>query len=121
MNARVADSALFEGEADSILRENLRFKGNLTSQDKVLISCSFEGDILDSNEICIAHGAKVKGDIHCRVISIFGEVIGNIYAKEEAFLLDGGVVRGDMIAPLTSKSSDSILQGRMDQSVPAEK
>ncbi len=113
----IIDVEAFEEQANTVLRPNIKFEGSLTGQERIMIQCEFTGDIVDCNEVCIGEHANIKGNISAKIVYILGHIEGDVVGSQQVSLLEGGMLKGDMIAPMTSKSPESILKGRMDSPV----
>ena len=91
-----------EVDIDTVLAEDVEFEGSLEFQDPVLIKGSFRGEITSSGDIFISEDARVDAKITANVVSIRGEVNGDVHARTRLELfekarLTGGIVAADLI------------------------
>jgi len=57
---------------------------------------------------------RIKGDIYGKVISIEGEVRGNLFGEERIVLRQSGRVRGDMRAPVINLEEGAKFKGSIN-------
>jgi cytoskeletal protein CcmA (bactofilin family) len=91
-----------EVDIDTVLAEDVEFEGSLEFQDPVLIKGNFRGEITSTGDIFISEDAKVNAKITANVVSIRGEVHGDVHARTRLELfekarLTGGIVAADLI------------------------
>ena len=100
------------------LGPSLFLKGELSGEEDVVIEGQYKGKIdLENHNILVGRGAKVKGDIRVKNITINGAVEGNIDASGKIFISKEGQMKGDLKAPKIS-----IMEGaRFKGSVKIEK
>jgi cytoskeletal protein CcmA (bactofilin family) len=56
----------------------------------------------------------VKADVFGRVVTVEGEVDGNVYAQEQAVLRQSGAVRGNITSPRVTLEDGSRFKGSID-------
>ena len=66
----------------SVLGPTLRFRGELSAQEDLIIQGSVEGSITHTQSLTIGTDGTMKGDIRARVIVIDGKVEGDLYATD---------------------------------------
>lgn len=90
-------------------------KGDLTGEEDLLIEGRVEGLVdLKQNNVTVGKSGRVKADIRGRVVTIEGEVDGNVYAKEQAVLKQSGTIRGNISAPRVVLEDGSRFKGSVD-------
>ena len=73
------------------LGPSLFLKGELSGEEDVIIEGQYKGKIdLTNHNILVGNGARVKGDIRVKNITIKGSVEGNIEASGKIFILKDG-------------------------------
>lgn len=86
--------------------------GELQGNEDLIIQGQFKGNInLGLHDLVIERGAKVKGDIQGRNITIDGELEGNIYASGKVFICQKGKVKGNIQAPKVSIMDGAQFKG----------
>ena len=99
----------------AIIGASISIHGDLNGQEDLLIQGNVEGKVdLKQNNITVATSGRIKADMYGRVISIEGEVEGNLYGGEQIIVRQSGAVRGNMIAPRVSLEDGSKFKGSID-------
>jgi cytoskeletal protein CcmA (bactofilin family) len=102
------------------LGPSLFLKGELSGEEDVVIEGQYKGKIdLANHNIMVGHGAKVKGDIQVKNITINGTVEGNIDASGRIFISKEGQMKGDLKAPKISIMEGARFKGsvRIDKDI----
>ena len=81
---------------DSIIGENAKFRGELTTTGSVNINGDFEGKVEANGDALISRGSKVVGDVKAGNIVVSGQVDGNIIASYALEITESGHVNGDL-------------------------
>jgi len=90
-------------------------KGDLTGDEDLVIEGRVEGKVdLKQNNVTVGKNGRVKADIHGRVVTVEGEVDGNVYAHEQAVLRQAGAIRGNISAPRVVLEDGSRFKGSID-------
>ena len=99
----------------AIIGPSIRIKGTLSGKEDLIIQGRVEGKIdLKKNNITVGKSGRIKGDIYGKVISIEGEVRGNLVGEERIVLRQSGRVRGDMRAPRINLEEGAKFNGNID-------
>src|SRR5450631_3580906 len=83
----------------SVLGPSLRFRGELSAQEDLIIQGSVEGSITHTQSLTVGTDGSMKGDIRARVIVIDGKVEGDLYATESVNIRATAKVKGNVFAP----------------------
>jgi cytoskeletal protein CcmA (bactofilin family) len=90
-------------------------KGDLTGDEDLVIEGRVEGRVdLKQNNVTVGRNGKVKADVFGRVVTIEGEVDGNVFAQEQAILRQAGAIRGNISAPRVVLEDGSRFKGTID-------
>jgi cytoskeletal protein CcmA (bactofilin family) len=90
-------------------------KGDLTGDEDLVIEGRVEGKVdLKQNNVTVGRNGKVKADVFGRVVTIEGEVDGNVFAQEQAMLRQSGAIRGNITAPRVVLEDGSRFKGTID-------
>ena len=90
-------------------------KGDLTGDEDLVIEGRVEGRVdLKQNNVTVGRNGKVKADVSGRVVTIEGEVDGNVFAQEQAILRQAGAIRGNITAPRVILEDGSRFKGSID-------
>ena len=93
---------------------SISIKGTLVGKEDLMIQGRVEGRIdLKNNNITVGKSGRIKADIYGKVISIEGEVRGNLVGEEKIVLRQSGRVRGDMRAPRINLEDGARFKGNV--------
>jgi cytoskeletal protein CcmA (bactofilin family) len=98
----------------SVLGPTLRFRGELSAQEDLIVQGSVEGSITHTQSLTIGTDGTMKGDIRARVIVIDGKVDGDLYATESVNVRATAKVKGNIFAPRVGISEGAFFQGQVD-------
>jgi cytoskeletal protein CcmA (bactofilin family) len=108
--ARAAESA----PRASVLGSTLRFRGELSAQEDLIIQGSVEGSITHTQSLTVGTDGTMKGDIRARVIVIDGKVEGDLYATESVNIRATAKVKGNVFAPRVGITEGAFFQGQVE-------
>jgi cytoskeletal protein CcmA (bactofilin family) len=90
-------------------------KGDLTGDEDLVIEGKVEGKVdLKQNNVTVGKSGRVKADIFGRMVTVEGEVDGNVFAQEAAILRQSGGLRGNISAPRVTLEDGSRFKGSID-------
>jgi len=69
---------------------------------------------LKQHNVTIGKNGRVKADVFGRVVTVEGEVDGNVFAAEQAVLRQSGAVRGNITSPRVTLEDGSRFKGSID-------
>ncbi len=98
----------------SVLGATLRFRGELSAQEDLIVQGSVEGSITHTQCLTIGSEGSMKGDIRARVIVIDGKVEGDLYATESVNIRSTAKVKGNVFAPRVGITEGAFFQGQVD-------
>jgi cytoskeletal protein CcmA (bactofilin family) len=98
----------------SVLGATLRFRGELSAQEDLIVQGSVEGSITHTQSLTIGTEGSMKGDIRARVIVIDGKVDGNLYATESVSIRATAKVKGNVFAPRVGITEGAFFQGQVE-------
>jgi cytoskeletal protein CcmA (bactofilin family) len=108
--ARLPDAA----PRASVLGPTLRFRGELSAQEDLIIQGSVEGSITHTQSLTVGTDGSMKGDIRARVIVIDGKVEGDLYATESVNVRATAKVKGNVFAPRVGITEGAFFQGQIE-------
>jgi len=108
--ARVAEAA----HRASVLGPTLRFRGELSAQEDLIVQGSVEGSITHTQSLTIGTEGSMKGDIRARVIVVDGKVEGDLYATESVNIRASAKVKGNVFAPRVGIAEGALFQGQVE-------
>ena len=98
----------------SVLGPTLRFRGELSAQEDLIIQGSVEGSITHTQSLTVGTDGTMKGDIRARVIVIDGKVEGDMYATESVNIRATAKVKGNVFAPRVGITEGAFFQGQIE-------
>jgi cytoskeletal protein CcmA (bactofilin family) len=113
--ARPADPKASESAPRaSVLGPTLKFRGELSAQEDLIVQGSVEGSITHTQSLTVGTDGTMKGDIRARVIVIDGKVEGDLYATESVNIRATAKVKGNVFAPRVGISEGAFFQGQIE-------
>lgn len=113
--ARAGDAKAAESASRaSVLGPTLRFKGELSAQEDLIVQGSVEGSITHTQSLTVGTDGTMKGDVRARVIVIDGKVEGDLYATESVNIRATAKVKGNIFAPRVGISEGAFFQGQIE-------
>jgi cytoskeletal protein CcmA (bactofilin family) len=103
-----------EAPRASVLGPTLKFRGELSAQEDLVVQGSVEGSITHTQSLTIGTDGSMKGDIRARTIVIDGKVEGDLYATESVNIRATAKVKGNVFAPRVAISDGAFFQGQIE-------
>ena len=85
-----------ENEAQTVIGQDAKFKGELSFEKGVKVLGSFEGNIITKGTLDIAAGANVNADIEAGNVIVEGDIKGNLAASDLIELKNTAKIQGDI-------------------------
>ena len=98
----------------SVLGPTLKFRGELSAQEDLIIQGSVEGSITHTQNLTVGTDGTMKGDIRARVIVVDGKVDGDLYATESVNIRATAKVKGNIFAPRVGIVEGAFFQGQIE-------
>ena len=98
----------------SVLGPTLKFRGELSAQEDLIIQGSVEGSITHTQSLTVGTDGTMKGDIRARVIVVDGKVDGDLYATESVNIRATAKVKGNVFAPRVGIVDGAFFQGQIE-------
>lgn len=122
-SARTSDrpplAAIGQGAHLSILAQGTRVVGEIECEGIVKIEGRLEGTVRGRDQVLVAPGGVVLGNVHGDEVVIAGRVEGDVTAASRLELRPGGAVHGDVTAPRVAVQEGGELNGRIKMEKPA--
>src|ERR1700676_2749108 len=113
--ARASDAkALEAAPRASVLGPTLRFRGELSAQEDLIVQGSVEGSITHTQNLTIGTDGSMTGNIRARVIVIDGKVDGDLYATESVNIRATAKVKGNVFAPRIAIQDGAFFQCQVE-------
>ena len=107
----MASSNDFVSERASILGPTLRFKGELSTGEDLVIHGQVEGTVGPAPKVTIGPEAQVKAGVNADVIIVEGHVEGDLKASVSITVRPKANVRGNLEAPVINISEGATFNG----------
>ena len=102
-------------EGVTTLGPTITVKGELTSQEHLIIEGRFEGRIeIPNHGLAVGRAATVEAELLAHSITVLGTVRGTVRATEKVELRDTAKVEADIESPRVAMSDGAILRGTLE-------
>ncbi len=99
---------------ESIISSDLTIEGKIVGSGHVRIAGRFKGDVQVDGNVSLDAGARLEGQVKASVVSVGGELIGNIDNAKRVELLETGVINGDVKAGSLTVAAGSRMRGQVE-------
>jgi cytoskeletal protein CcmA (bactofilin family) len=104
-----------ESGSRAIIGSSIDLQGDLSGNEDLLIEGRVQGKIqLAQNVVTVGAKGRVSASVHARVLTIEGEMDGNLVAEELIMLKKSARVRGDLVAPRVVIEDGARFKGTID-------
>ena len=101
-------------ENSSVLGPTLKFKGELTADEDLLIQGQVEGSIKHSSSLTIGEGGNVKADVKAEYIAVEGRVEGDLKGSKCVKIRESAKIDGNIVSPKVSLVEGATFNGQID-------
>ena len=102
----------------SVLGSTLRFKGDLSAGEDLLIHGEVEGNIGPAPRVTIGPEARVKATVNAEVIVVEGHVEGDLNATGSIVVRKSAEIRGNIQAPVINIGEGAKFNGGITMDAP---
>jgi cytoskeletal protein CcmA (bactofilin family) len=99
---------------ESHIASDLTIEGKISGTGHVRIAGKFKGDVAVDGNVTLDSGARLEGHVKAAVVSVSGELIGNIENAKRVELLESGVINGDVKAGSLTVAAGSRMRGQVE-------
>jgi cytoskeletal protein CcmA (bactofilin family) len=100
--------------AESVIAAELTIEGKISGAGDVRIAGRFKGDVHVDGNFRIDAGARLEGQVRASVVTVGGELLGNIDAAKQVDVLSTGVIVGDVKAASITVAAGSRMRGHVE-------
>ena len=100
----------------SVLGPTLKFKGELTAEEDLLIQGRVEGSIKHTSTLRIGEEGTVKANVTAEYISVEGKVKGDLTGNSSVKVHEGAEIEGNIYSPSVSLLEGATFNGSVDMS-----
>lgn len=109
------------GCQSSLMGKTLLIKGEVFSEDDVMIDGRIEGKINVKNRVTIGKNATVRADVEARQVVIKGKLTGDVRAFAQVEIVADGVLHGNIVSPKVIIADGAVFEGNIDMKSGEEK
>jgi cytoskeletal protein CcmA (bactofilin family) len=102
---------MLESDIDTVLGEDIKFRGKLQFRESLQINGKFQGKIDTEGHLVIGPTAQVIADVEAATVTIQGDLQGNIVARQKIDLMNKARLAGDIRTPDLEIQSGSRFSG----------
>jgi cytoskeletal protein CcmA (bactofilin family) len=99
---------------ESHISSDLTIEGKIIGTGHIRIAGRFKGDVQVDGNVSLEAGARLEGHVKAGVVSVGGELIGNIENAKRVELLETGVINGDVKAGSLTVAAGSRMRGQVE-------
>jgi cytoskeletal protein CcmA (bactofilin family) len=99
---------------ESHISAELTIEGKIAGSGSVRIAGRFKGDVAVDGNVSLEAGARLEGHVKANVVSVGGELVGNIENAKRVELLETGVINGDVKAGSLTVAAGSRMRGQVE-------
>jgi cytoskeletal protein CcmA (bactofilin family) len=99
---------------ESFLSADLTIEGKIVGSGHVRIAGRFKGDVQVDGNLSLDAGARLEGHVKASIVSVAGELLGNIENAKRVDLLETGVINGDVKAGALTVAAGSRMRGQVE-------
>ncbi len=93
--------------------------GDITGDEDLTILGKVKGKIdLPRHDVTVGESGKVDADVHAKVVSVAGEVHGNLFAGEQILIRRSATMLGNLTAPRVGLEDGCCFRGSVDMETP---
>ena len=99
--------------AAGVIGKGLLIRGELHGEEDLIIEGTVEGTISMEKSLTIETEGKIKADIETQDITVHGEGIGNLVARNKITIHEGAKIIGDIQAPRIELDDGAYYKGNI--------
>lgn len=99
---------------ESYLTADLTIEGKIVGTGHIRIAGKFKGDVQVDGNVSLDAGSRLEGNVKASVVSVGGELIGNIENAKRVELLETAVINGDVKAGSLTVAAGSRMRGQVE-------
>jgi cytoskeletal protein CcmA (bactofilin family) len=120
--AAVPSTATAARREQAAIGPSISIVGDITGDEDLTILGRIQGKIdLPQHSVTVGESGRVNADIHARVVSVAGEVHGNLLAGEQILIRKTATMLGNLTAPRVGLEDGCRFRGSVDMEAQPEK
>ncbi len=105
----------------SVVGKTLLIKGEIFSEDEILIEGKIQGNITVKGRVIIGREGVVEADIEAREVVIKGKVTGNVRGSQRVEIVPAGTLHGNIQSPRVAIADSGLFEGNIEMHAHEEK
>jgi cytoskeletal protein CcmA (bactofilin family) len=102
------------GKQSSLVGKTLLIKGDVYSEDEILIDGKIQGKITVKNRVVIGRDGDVEAEIDAREVVIQGKVTGNVRGSQRVEIVPSGSLHGNIQSPRVVIADSGFFEGSIE-------
>jgi cytoskeletal protein CcmA (bactofilin family) len=117
--AQAAGAVAARREAHAGIGPAISIVGDITGDEDLTILGKVKGKIdLPRHDVTVGESGKVDADVHAKVVSVAGEVRGNLFAAEQILIRRTATMLGNLTAPRVGLEDGCCFRGSVEMETP---
>ncbi|HOW45655.1 MAG TPA: polymer-forming cytoskeletal protein [Candidatus Aminicenantes bacterium] len=105
----------------SLIGKTLLVKGEVYSEDEILIEGRIQGKIHVKNRVVVGRDGVVEAEIEARDVVIKGKVTGDVHGSQRVEIVPAGTLHGNIHAPRVVIADSGFFEGNIEMRPREEK
>lgn len=100
----------------SVLGPTLKFKGELSASEDLLIQGQVEGSITHTSKLTIGPEGVINANVRADFIAVEGQVTGDLVATSSVVVTETSSINGNIFSPTVTLREGAKFNGKIDMS-----
>jgi len=96
----------------TIISNGVKIEGKVTSTGSIRVDGALQGDLNAKGNVTVGEQGKIKGEIIANLVTIGGNVVGTVNAREKLVLEGKCVLKGDIITKVLVIEAGAKFDGK---------
>jgi len=96
----------------TIISNGVKIEGKVTSTGSIRVDGTLKGDLNAKGNVTVGEQGNINGEITANIVTIGGNVVGTVNAKEKLVLETKCVLKGDIITKLLVIEAGAKFDGK---------
>jgi cytoskeletal protein CcmA (bactofilin family) len=106
-------------ELPAAIGASISIVGDVTGDEDLTILGKIKGKVdLPRHNVTVGESGRVDADVHAKVVSVAGEVHGNLFAGEQILIRKTATMLGNLTAPRVGLEDGCCFRGSVDMEAP---